>query len=357
MHIEFLIIGQGICGTWLSWYLQKENKKFLVIDNNLPDSASRVAAGIINPVTGRRIVTTWMIDELLPFSWDAYTEIGLELEVIAISQKNIIDFFPGVQMRQAFLDRLNEGEKYLHSFPDQNHFRNHFHFDFGCGEIYPAYTVHLETLLPSWRQRLKENKQLLEEQFEHIHLRAGAQKIQYKNITAEKIIFCDGISSFENPYFNPLPFAFNKGESLIVESSTVPSTHVFKKGFFLSPLLTPGLFWVGSNYIWDFNDAGPTKEFRYLAEEFLLNWLKSPFKIIDHKAAIRPATLERRPFVGLHPTQPSIGILNGMGTKGCSMAPYFANQLVQHLLHQRPIHPEADIKRFEKILSKTQGDH
>ena len=131
MHIEFLIIGQGICGTWLSWYLKKENKQFLVIDNNLNDSASRVAAGIINPVTGRRIVTTWMIDELIPFAWEAYNEIGLELEVLAISQKNIIDFFPGVQMRQAFLDRLNEGEKYLHSFPDQNHFRNHFHFDFG----------------------------------------------------------------------------------------------------------------------------------------------------------------------------------------------------------------------------------
>ncbi|HBB58234.1 MAG TPA: FAD-dependent oxidoreductase, partial [Chitinophagaceae bacterium] len=40
---------------------------------------------------------------------------------------------------------------------------------------------------------------------------------------------------------------------------------------------------------------------------------------------------------------PNIGLLGGMGTKGCSLAPYFAQQLVQHLLHQQPIHPEASL--------------
>jgi glycine/D-amino acid oxidase-like deaminating enzyme len=67
MQTEFLIVGQGISGTWLSYYLQKANRSFIVIDNEQPNSASRVAAGIINPVTGRRIVKTWMIDELFLF--------------------------------------------------------------------------------------------------------------------------------------------------------------------------------------------------------------------------------------------------------------------------------------------------
>jgi glycine/D-amino acid oxidase-like deaminating enzyme len=56
--------------------------------------------------------------------------------------------------------------------------------------------------------------------------------------------------------------------------------------------------------------------------------------------------LERRPFVGLHPQNPRLGILNGMGTKGCSLAPYFARQLVRHLLYKEPIHPEASVSRF-----------
>ncbi len=154
MHVDYLIIGQGISGTFLSWYLQKENKSFLVIDNNDPASASRVAAGIINPVTGRRIVNAWMIDELLPFIKTTYNEIGNELGVTTISQKNIIDFFPTPQMMLAFRERMKDDSTYLkdHSTPEQ--FKSFFNFDFGCGEISPAYMVYLENLLPAWNTRL-----------------------------------------------------------------------------------------------------------------------------------------------------------------------------------------------------------
>jgi glycine/D-amino acid oxidase-like deaminating enzyme len=67
---------------------------------------------------------------------------------------------------------------------------------------------------------------------------------------------------------------------------------------------------------------------------------------------VRPATLERRPFAGFHPLFPVIGLLNGMGTKGCSLAPYFAHQLADHMIDQKPLLPEADIVRFRKVLSR-----
>jgi glycine/D-amino acid oxidase-like deaminating enzyme len=62
--------------------------------------------------------------------------------------------------------------------------------------------------------------------------------------------------------------------------------------------------------------------------------------------------VERRPFVGFHPIHTNVGILNGMGTKGTSLAPFFAYQLVQNLVHSFPITEEADISRFSRILSK-----
>jgi hypothetical protein len=40
-----------------------------------------------------------------------------------------------------------------------------------------------------------------------------------------------------------------------------------------------------------------------------------------------------------------------MGTKGCSLAPYFSKQLIDYLQNEKAIHPEADIKRFEQILN------
>jgi glycine/D-amino acid oxidase-like deaminating enzyme len=46
MNIDVLIIGQGVSGTFLSYFLEKEGKSFLVIDNNYNNSPSKIAAGI-----------------------------------------------------------------------------------------------------------------------------------------------------------------------------------------------------------------------------------------------------------------------------------------------------------------------
>jgi glycine/D-amino acid oxidase-like deaminating enzyme len=227
-----------------------------------------------------------------------------------------------------------------------------FNYEFGCGEINPVYVAHLETLLPAWRQQLKSNNQLLEEEFEITELKVSTDKVQYKDIIASAIIFCDGNSSIDNPYFKQLPFAPNKGEALLVEIPGLPKDRIYKKGMMLAPLAAPDLWWVGSNYAWEFGNTSPTKEFREKTEQLLKDWLKMSFKIIDHLSGIRPATLERRPFAGMHPLYPNIGLLNGMGTKGCSLAPFFASQLVNHLLHNKSITPEADIKRFSKTLAR-----
>ena len=89
-----------------------------------------------------------------------------------------------------------------------------------------------------------------------------------------------------------------------------------------------------------------------MAEQLLQQWVKVPYKIVEHRASVRPATLERRPFVGLHPLHKNVGILNGMGTKGCSLAPFFARQLSDHLIYRTGIRPDADVARFAKILSR-----
>ncbi len=352
MQVDVLIIGQGISGSFLSYYLQKENKSFLVIDNRQPDSPSRIAAGIINPVTGRRLVAVWMVNEILSFAWKAYHEIGHELNITAISPKSIIDFFPNPFMRESFLKRMEETDLYVHAFPEQNHFNPFFNYEFGCGEIRPAYTAHLETILPAWRKRLTQQNALREENFDIHLLQVDSAKIIYKDIIAERIIFCDGAGSFENPFFKQLPFAPNKGEALIVEIPGLPDHFVYKKAMTLAPLATKDLFWLGSVYHWEFDNTDPTPAFRKNAEQILNEWLKIPFRVMAHYSGIRPATLERRPFVGLHPLHKNIGILNGMGTKGCSLAPYFAKELTDHLLYKQPITPEADVARFKKILTR-----
>jgi glycine/D-amino acid oxidase-like deaminating enzyme len=351
MVVDYLIIGQGISGTWLSYYLEKAKKSFVVLDDEQSNSASRVAAGIINPVTGRRIVKTWMIDELLSFLVPAYEELGYELGIKAIEKKKMIDFHPTPQMKIAFDERVKENAEFLFHPKDQGQYQNIFNYDFGFGEVDPCYVVNLKEILPTWRKKLLSDRQLLEEKFEFKEIKHSNAEVTYKNIKAEKIIFCDGIHSSQNPFFKNLPFALNKGEALLIESPGIPPTHIFKKGMMLTSI-QKDLFWLGSNYLWEFEDDQPTDLFRMQAELLLRSWLKVPFKIVDHKASVRPTNIERRPFAGFHPIYKNIGILNGMGTKGCSLAPFFAKQLTDHLINGDQILPEADISRFSKILMR-----
>jgi glycine/D-amino acid oxidase-like deaminating enzyme len=351
MHVEFLIIGQGICGSFLAYELQKHQRSFLIMDNREAFSASRVASGIINPVTGRRIVTTWMIEELLPFAKQAYTKLEEDLRIQCLEQKNIIDFFPTPQMLIAFNKRFAEGAEYLSLPTSPLQFHEQFNYDFGFGIISPCFLVDLPLLLDAMGKRFKECRQLIEETFDFSLLKVEADYIRYKDILADKIIFCDGIGTLHHRYFQLLPFAPNKGELLIVEIPNLERAQIFKYGFNIVPW-REDQFWIGASHEWSFENDQPTTAFRERTEAQLKKILKLPFAIVDHWAAVRPATLERRPFVGLHPLYPQLGIFNGMGTKGCSLAPYFAKQFVEHLLFKKALLPEADISRFKNILSK-----
>ena len=361
MKTDVLIVGQGICGTFLSWYLEKAGLSFIMIDEARPQTASKSAAGLINPVTGRRLVTTWMIDELMPFAGGAYGEMGAALGAEFMTGVEVVDFFPTPQMRLAFVDRLKEDPGYLQLPADENFFNDAFHYELGYGLISPCYLIDLPGLLGARRRRLRGQGLLWEERFYREELTVDEAGICYREHTADRIIFCDGIESAVNPYFSKLPFAPNKGEALILEIPGL-AAGVYKKGMTLAPWGTgmdpvptgtgKDLFWLGSSYEWSFGHDQPTDGFRQRAEASLREWLKLPFRVLDHIASVRPATLERRPFVGFHPLQPAVGILNGMGTKGCSLAPYFANQLVENILNGTAIRADADVKRFTKVLSR-----
>jgi glycine/D-amino acid oxidase-like deaminating enzyme len=279
--------------------------------------------------------------------------MGEALQCSFVSEKSIIDFFPSPQMRLAFIERLEENDTYLHSYPDQNHYNPYFNYDFGCGQVRPAYLVQMRALLAAWRSYLLSKNLLQETVFQEADLQLKDGSVDYSGITAEKIIFCDGTASSKSSWFELLPFAPNKGQALIIESTGLPDEHIFKKGLMLAPLPAKGFFWVGSNYEWSFENAEPTTTFLESTTQLLKNWLKADFKVLHHRAGVRPATLERRPFVGFHPSYPAVGILNGMGTKGASLSPFFANQMVQHLVHGLPISPEADVHRFNRLLTRS----
>jgi glycine/D-amino acid oxidase-like deaminating enzyme len=352
MHLDYIIVGQGICGTFLYRYLSAAGFKVMVIDEARLNTASKVASGVINPVTGRRIVKTWLIDEVMPFAKNAYKALGEDLQITAIRSMSIVDFFPTPQITEAFKKRYSEDSEFLALPENPSNWDFAFNNEFGYGEITPAYLVNLPDILIAARQQMRDDGTIRETTLDVNELRLSAGGVWYDDLSADAIIFCDGVAGADNPYFRNLPFGANKGEAVLVTIDEMPDDHIYKKGFSLVPW-KDNIFWLGSTYLWEFEDDRPTPGFYRFAENWLKQTLKLPFQIVDHLAAVRPATLERRPFVGFHPLYPQVGIFNGMGTKGCSLAPFFANQFVQKIKTGEGLYKEADVSRFTKILSRT----
>lgn len=348
---DYLIIGQGISGTFLSHYLIEAGKSVIVLDKYKPDTASRVASGVINPVTGRRIVPTWMIDTLMPFAQKAYEDISEVISDNVADVVPILTFHTTEHMSSAWHERMSEGDDYLEVMDSNEQWQQYFNYYHGIGVTQPAMVIRLNKLLEKWRAYLLHKKALREEKFEVQKLNVTDIGIEYEDINAQRVIFCDGVEGIESPYFKNLPFAPSKGEAIIVEIKGLPESYIYKHG---TNLVSVGneRFWVGSSFQWDFDDDKPTEAFRNSIEELLQKWLKLPYHIIEHKASVRPGSLERRPFIGFHPKYNNVGILNGMGTKGCSLAPYFAKQLTDNLISNASVNPAADIARFKKVLMR-----
>ena len=353
LQVDYIIVGQGVSGSFLAWYLNQAKKTFLVIDNQNANSASRIASGVINPITGRRFVRTWMIEEIMPFAVSAYKKIEEKLGCSCIHQKNIINFHTTPQMQLAFEERLSTEQEYLSKIEDTTLYNPYFNFSFGAGEIQPCWWINMQAFLNSMHQWLINENSFLEEDVEIEKLQLLNDEVIYKNIKAHKIFFCDGVQSSQNKWFKNLPFAQNKGEAILFSTQeALPSKNIFKQGLTITPW-QENLYWIGSTYEWNFSDLNPTDAFKQKTISTLNYWLKQPYIIENHLASVRPANVERRPFVGFHPLHPQIGILNGMGAKGCSLAPYFANEITNFLTQKIPINSLADVQRFSKILQRN----
>jgi glycine/D-amino acid oxidase-like deaminating enzyme len=218
----------------------------------------------------------------------------------------------------------------------------------GAGVIKGA-NVQLNALLPAWRRALLQRRLLREERFEISAMELAGQGVRYKDAEAKAVIFCEGVESPANPYFSGLKFLPNKGEALLVNIPGLVTGDIIKKSITLVPL-DGGTYWAGATFSWDYADAAPTAAAAASLQASLQQLLQVPYTVKGHIAAVRPSGMDRRPFVGMHPLHPQVGIFNGMGSKGCSLAPWAAGQLCRRLLEGAPIRPEIDIKRYFNAL-------
>jgi glycine/D-amino acid oxidase-like deaminating enzyme len=339
---DYLIIGQGIAGTMLSWFLLQAGKSVIVIDDAKPNSASRVAAGIINPVSGRRFEPAWMYDTIYPFAKDTYLQLSALLQVPVFTERQLWTVFPSAQMRDAFLNKTTVND--YTELPTTLKYEAFLDQPFGAAIVNGA-TVNLRSLLPAYREYLKQRESLLETHLDMAALDISPTGVIYGDVVADKLICCDGVATTALPFFKSVKFLPNKGEVLLVKVPGLETTDIIKKGITLVPQ-EEGVFWAGSSFVWDYEDDHPTVVQREVLEQRLAQLLKVPYEVVGHLSAVRPSGNDRRPIAGFHPEYPAIGIFNGLGTKGCSLAPFMAAHFRDVLVANAPLMPEIALQRY-----------
>jgi glycine/D-amino acid oxidase-like deaminating enzyme len=112
-----------------------------------------------------------------------------------------------------------------------------------------------------------------------------------------------------------------------------------------------GLAKVGSNYEKRELTVTPTEKARKEILGKLDGLFNIPVKrILGQKAGIRPATIDRRPFLGKHPEYKNVYVFSGLGTKGVSLAPYFSEEMINLLILNKEPQKEVNINRFFKYI-------
>ncbi|MFN3316077.1 MAG: NAD(P)/FAD-dependent oxidoreductase, partial [Raineya sp.] len=231
----------------------------------------------------------------------------------------------------AFKDYLKE--------TNDAYFQNHIHNPFGGIATSQAGWADLPTFLSAYRKFLISKNAYWEENFEEEAIQVEKEKIIYKNIETRYLIFCTGVAAANSALWSFLPFSPVKGETIDIFVPDATFEKIVNQGVSIVPL-GKQIYRVASTYDWKNLNWQCSKEAKLELIEKTKSILRLPFEVIGQKAGIRPATKHRRPVMGLHPQQPNIGIFNGLGSKGVSLAPYWAKHFAEYILEQTPPHPE-----------------
>lgn len=324
MNVDFIIVGQGLAGTLLASALEEIGKTFIVIDDLNRFAASRQAAGIINPITGRRFVKSWNYDELEKNFVKFYTRQNQKLNQTVFSEHEILLCLSSVKEEN---DLLAQASRYEYSnkisyipFPSTLVSGNR-------SAVYSlqGYKLNIAGMCDAFRDSWINQGIVRNEPFDYNQVFDG-DKINYKGIKAGAVVFCEGAFINQNPYFHQAPVIPNKGQFMLIEKESWKESFSIKDKIIVSPVRDR--LWVGATYEWEFESLEPDLRGRVELTAQLDKLIKSPYSVKEVLSGIRPTTKNRRPLILRHPVHSNLWAVNGFGTKGSSLGPYVINQFL-----------------------------
>ena len=327
---DFIIVGQGLAGTLLAHDLIDLDKSVVIIDTHLKASASRVAAGLINPVSMKRCIPA-MPTNYLTTAFNRYSDLEDKLNSRFIFKKPLLRLFDALETKDLWIDKYEN--KQMDLYIDEFYAVNTFSFlkdEFSSALVKPAGFLDLKEFLAVSREYFKDNNMFVEEKFNFSEF--NDKNVSYKNLKADKIIFCDGFRIKENPFFDYLPIAPTKGELMQIKIPSIEDFgKIISKGIYIIPNGNYE-YTVGATYDRQDLTENLTEDGQQFLRDKLDEVLNVEYEIISSVAGVRPTVKDREPLIGMHKEFNDIGVFNGLGARGVLNAPHFSKEFSKGLI-------------------------
>lgn len=337
MKTEFLLIGRGIAGAVLSLKLSERGIKHSIIDQPSLSTSSKVAAGLVNPIVLKRLKLVAGANEYLHSALPFYRNLQSENNINFLHELPISHIFQSI----GELNNWNEKASNTAFAPflgdivknaSQSLIAPH-----GVGLMQSTSWVDTIKFLSLHKSTLSINNS-----FEEYEVKAedlNRLKKEYKNV-----IVCNGqlLRKFI-PDFEEL-FSPTRGEVMIIETEAdLPKEQIIHGPVFILPLGNKR-YKVGATYHWDHLKDETTTEGLDKLKSDLKKIFRGEYKVVEHKAGVRPNTKDRKPILGK--IEDNLYCFNGLGSRGVLMAPLLADQLLENILSNTPLDPTIDLSRF-----------
>jgi len=320
------ILGQGLAGTCLAWELWKRGEDFGIVDPGIGGS-SRIAAGMINPITGKNFEPSWRIRDFLPEALEFYSRVEAEL--------GSRFWYPSPVLRLAGTEK--EWRKIVSKLDD------------------PRVSPWVDTIVDppvGWigALGLKGGGRLDVPAFIEASRTFFMGNVRHRGSVTGEVIHCEGAAGLLTGSYGPHRCA--KGEILTLRAPSWDGSSIrIGAGGWLVPL-GDGVFKAGSTYEWNELDERPTDKGRLRVEDIAtLLGGDDDFEVTEHRAGIRPILRRSQPLIG--PLAGGGWMFNGLGSKGALYAPGMAARLADWMIEGREPGPEL---QFGEFLEQSGGD-
>lgn len=342
---DFVIVGQGIAGTTLAWSLRWSNCRVLVIDRDEPATASRVAAGLMTPITGRRLARSWRLDDLWPAAVASYRRAEVETGTTFFHLRRVVRLFRDEGEREIFERRKDSAFRGWAASLDHPLRSDWFTAPLGGFEMPTAGQLAVTDYLEASRRHFVSDGGFVTGDVnlrEDVEVSPEGVRLPRMGVSARGVVFCQGVAAVGNPWFPRVILRKTRGDILTLRTPGLTEDRIVNRGVWLAPI-GDGVFRAGATYDHTCLEPIPTAAGRSEVCARLREFLRLPFEVLEHRAGLRPVAVGNRPLLGRSLMEPRIGYFNGLGSKGALAAPYFADQLAAALTGDGAIDAEVDV--------------